>query len=98
MAVSSYNSRMTSRPTLGQICFCSMVKRNPTKHTIMIRDFHNTLHVYINSNKNEVEVGPRTNYERPKAELKRSSTLSLTSALNGGEWSTPCPGHFTPEK
>jgi len=26
------------------------------------------------------------------------STLSLTLALYGGEWSTPCPGHFTPGK
>jgi len=25
-----------------------------------------------------------------------SSTLSLTSALDGGWWSTPCPGRFTP--
>jgi hypothetical protein len=24
--------------------------------------------------------------------------LSLTSALDGGGWSTPCPGHFTPWK
>jgi len=27
-----------------------------------------------------------------------SSTLSLTSALDGGEWSTPGPGRFTPGK
>ena len=26
------------------------------------------------------------------------STLSLTSALDGGGWSTPCPGRFTPGK
>jgi len=25
-----------------------------------------------------------------------SPTLSLTSALDGGEWSTPRPGRFTP--
>ena len=24
------------------------------------------------------------------------STLSLTSALDGGGWLTPCPEHFTP--
>ena len=29
---------------------------------------------------------------------KYSSTLSLTSALGGGGWSTPSPGHFTPRK
>ena len=27
-----------------------------------------------------------------------SSTLPSTSALDGGEWSTPRPGRFTPEK
>ena len=27
-----------------------------------------------------------------------SFTLSLTLALDGGEWSTPCAGHFTPRK
>ena len=27
-----------------------------------------------------------------------NSTLSLTSALDGGGWSTPRPGRFTPEK
>jgi hypothetical protein len=27
-----------------------------------------------------------------------SSTVSLTSALYGGGWTTPCPGRFTPEK
>ena len=27
-----------------------------------------------------------------------SSTLPSTSALDGGGWSTPCPGHFTPGK
>jgi hypothetical protein len=27
-----------------------------------------------------------------------NSTLSLTSAVDGGEWSTPCPSRFTPGK
>ena len=31
-------------------------------------------------------------------EKRYSSTLSLTSALDGGGWSTPCPGRFTPGK
>jgi hypothetical protein len=26
------------------------------------------------------------------------STFSLTLALDGGGWLTPCPGHFTPGK
>jgi len=29
-------------------------------------------------------------------QYRYSATLSLTSALHGGEWPTPCPGHFTP--
>ena len=28
-------------------------------------------------------------------EQRYSSTLSLTSALDGGRWSMPGPGHFT---
>ena len=31
-------------------------------------------------------------------EYRYSSTLSLTSTLDVGEWSTPCPGRFTPTK
>jgi len=33
-----------------------------------------------------------------KSQRGSSSTLSLTSALDGGGWSTPCPGYFTPGK
>jgi hypothetical protein len=31
-------------------------------------------------------------------EWRYSSTHSLTSALDGGEWSASCPGHFTPRE
>ena len=31
-------------------------------------------------------------------EKRYSSTLSLTSALDGGRWSTPRPGRFTPRE
>ena len=34
-------------------------------------------------------------HEGPEGEYRYSSTLSLTSALVGGGWSTPRPGHFT---
>jgi hypothetical protein len=40
---------------------------------------------------------PRTGLEGPEGE-GYSSTLSLTSALYGGGWSTPRPGRFTPGK
>jgi hypothetical protein len=36
-------------------------------------------------------VHPRTKHEGPQVEYIYSSTRSLTSALNGGEWSMPRP-------
>jgi hypothetical protein len=41
---------------------------------------------------------PRTSHEVPEGEYRYSSTLSLTSALDGTGWSTPHSGHFTPRK
>jgi hypothetical protein len=41
---------------------------------------------------------PRTGHEGPEVEQRYSSTLSLTSALDGGGWSRPRPGRFTPGK
>jgi len=41
---------------------------------------------------------PRTAHEGPKGEYRYSPTISLTSGLDGGGWSTPSPGHFTPGK
>ena len=35
-------------------------------------------------------------HEGPEGEKRYSSTLYLTSALDGGGWSTPCPSRFTP--
>jgi hypothetical protein len=40
----------------------------------------------------------RTGHEGPEGEQRHSFTLSLTSALDGGGWSTPRPGRFTPGK
>jgi hypothetical protein len=39
-----------------------------------------------------------TGHEGPEVEERYSSTLSLTSALDEGGWSTPRPGRFTPGK
>jgi hypothetical protein len=46
-----------------------------------------------------------SNYEMGKCEVMltleqamKAQTLSLTSALDGGGWSTPCPGRLTPGK
>jgi hypothetical protein len=41
---------------------------------------------------------PRTGHEGPEREWRYNSTLSLTSSLDGGVWSTPRPGRFTPGK
>jgi hypothetical protein len=41
---------------------------------------------------------PRTGHECPEGEQMYSSTLPSTSALDGGGWSTPRPGLFTPGK
>jgi hypothetical protein len=38
----------------------------------------------------------RTGHEVPQGEQLCSSTLFLTSVLDGGGWSKPLPGHFTP--
>ena len=48
--------------------------------------------------KGKGRVHPRTGHEGPEEEHRNSSTLSLTSALDRGGWSTPRPGHFTPRK
>jgi len=47
--------------------------------------------------KGKGKVHPRTCHEGPKGE-KYGSTLSLTSALDGGGWSMPRPSYFTPGK
>ena len=44
------------------------------------------------------KIHPRTVHEDPEQEQTYSVTLSLTSALDGGGWSTPRPGRFTPGK
>jgi hypothetical protein len=41
---------------------------------------------------------PSIGHEGKEGKQRDSSTLSLTSAVDGGEWSTPHPGHFTPRK
>jgi hypothetical protein len=42
-------------------------------------------------------ANPRTGHVGPEGELQYSSTLSLTSAADGGGW-TSRPGRFTPGK
>jgi len=44
------------------------------------------------------KVHPRTDHEGPDGEYRYNHTLSLTSALDGGGWSTPHLGRFTAGK
>jgi hypothetical protein len=48
--------------------------------------------------KAKLKVHPRTDHEAPNEQLRYSSTLSLTSVLDRGGWSTPRPGQITPWK
>ena len=48
--------------------------------------------------KGKGNVHPITAHEGPDGEQSYSSTLSLTSVLDGGGWSTPRPGRFTPRE
>jgi hypothetical protein len=41
------------------------------------------------------KIHPITGHGGPDEEKRYSSTLYLTSALDGGRWSTPRPGRFT---
>jgi hypothetical protein len=51
-----------------------------------------------NTAKGKGKFHPRTGHKGPEGEQRYSSTLSLTSALDRGRWSTPSPGYFTPRK
>ena len=44
------------------------------------------------------KVHPRKGHEGPEGEWRYSCTLTLTSALDVGGWSTPRLGRFTPGK
>jgi hypothetical protein len=46
----------------------------------------------------KAKVHHETGREGPEGELRHTSSLSLTSALDGCEWSTSSPGRFTPDK
>jgi len=63
---------------------------------ICAKDKKNLLLLHIS--KGKVTVRPRRGHEGPEGEEKYMSSLSLTSALDGGGWSTPHPGRFTPGK
>ena len=47
--------------------------------------------------KGKGKIHNRTGHKGPEGEMY-SSTLPSTSALDGGGWSTPRPGRFTPQE
>ena len=57
-----------------------------------------TWHIHTLCGKGKGKVHPRTGHEGPKGKQRYSSTLSLTSALDGRGRSMPCPSSFTPGK
>jgi len=57
-----------------------------------------TKHFNWSSNFNYIISLPLTDHEGPQGECSYNSTLSLISALDGGGWSTPRRGRFTPGK
>ena len=44
------------------------------------------------------KVLPRAGHERPGGDYRYCFTLTLTTALDVGEWSKPRPSRFTPRK
>jgi hypothetical protein len=46
----------------------------------------------------EDKFRPITGHEGTEGEQVYTTTLSPISALDGGEWLTPRPGRFSPEK
>ena len=60
--------------------------------------FWHVVNQQIHKGKGRGKVHPRTGHEGPEWEQRYRSTLSLNSALDGGGWSTPRPGRFTPGK
>ena len=53
---------------------------------------------YRHNTERKGKVHPRTGHEDPEGEKMYTSSLSITSALDGGGWSTPRPGRFNPGK
>ena len=90
-----------------------MLQRNKITHTVLhapVTTFYSSctksMSVLLTDNteikikevKDKGKVHPRTGHKGPKGEWGYSSTLSLISALDGGGWSMPRPGRFTPQK
>ena len=69
---------------------CAVILATPTTVTYAI--ITKLIPLLCMTIKGKGGVHPRTGHEGPEGEERYSSTLSLTLALDGGEWSTPRPG------
>ena len=65
---------------------------NGRRHSEIVRLYYGI----ILKGKCKGKFRPRISHEGPEVEQRYSSTLSLTSALDGVGWSTPRPGCYTP--
>jgi hypothetical protein len=68
-----------------------------TNQVVNFNDFYKVNFVQTKV-KVKVKLHPTTGHDDPEVEKRYSSTVSLTSALYGGEWSTSRPGRFNPRK
>ena len=90
---------MTLQPRLNK-CEISAVEAAGSCRVTQVK---NREYLQPNSTVGEHESGkgkghPIRGHEGPKGEQMYSSTLPSTSTLDGGGWSTPRPGRFTPRK
>ena len=77
---------------------CSLWGRKSTSQSEHVTNILASFQFWPPDSKGKGIVHPTTGHEGPKGEYRYSSILSLTSALDGGRWSTPRPGRFTPGK
>ena len=84
-----------SAHTTGSYCLLHSLIRGLSESLSLNKDILTHDAFFLQIYKGKGTVHPRTGHEGPEGELRYSSTLSLTSALDGGGWSTPRPGRFT---
>ena len=88
------HSRNSSVSVVQVTCSALVLRGN-----IRTRSSSRQIPIFFMNNKSQKgKAHPRTSHEGPKWEIKYSSILSLTSALDGGGWLTSRPGRFTPRK
>ena len=77
--------------------FLEEVRQETSFHYTALRNNMEDNNVSANQTAVKVKgkLNPITCYERPEGKMRYSSTLSLTSSLDGGGWSTPRSGRCT---